>query len=77
MYDDIAYSKDDFNETSYRRMGIRSMYDDIEYSKDDFDIRSIHGREYAVCMTTLRIVKIVKTIFVHVAFINKNERQMC
>ena len=53
------------------------MYDDIEYSKDDFGIRSIHGREYAVCMTTLRTIKIVKTIFVHVAFINKNERQMC
>ena len=50
------------------------MYDDIEYSKDDFVIRSIQGMEYAVCMTTLRIVK---TIFVHVAFINKNERQMC
>ena len=50
------------------------MYDDIEYSKDDFVIRSIQGMEYAVCMTTLRTVK---TIFVHVAFINKNERQMC
>ena len=74
MYDDIGYSKDDFYETSYRRMGIRSMYDDIEYSKDDFDIRSIHGREYAVCMTTLRIVK---TIFVQVVFINKNEPQIC
>ena len=49
------------------------MYDDIEYSKDDFVIRSIQGMEYAVCMTTLRIVK---TIFVNVAFINKNERQM-
>ena len=54
MYDDIAYSKADFNEASDRRMGIRSMYDDIEYSKDDFDIRSIHRREYAVCMTTMR-----------------------
>ena len=74
MYDDIAYSKDDFNETSYRRMGIRSTYDDIEYSKDDFDIRSISGREYDVCMTTLRIVK---TIFVHVVFTNKNEPQIC
>ena len=48
MYDDIAYSKDDFNETSYSRIGRRSMYDDIEYSKDDFDKRSIHGWEYAV-----------------------------
>ena len=43
------------------------MYDDIKYSKDDFDIRSIYGREYAVCMTTLRIVK---TIIVHVVFMN-------
>ena len=59
MYDDISFSKDDFNETSYRRMGIRSMYDDIEYSKDDFDIRSIHGREYAVCMTTVCAVNIM------------------
>ena len=50
------------------------MYDDIEYSKDDFVIRSIQGMEYAVCMTTLRIVK---TIFVHVVFINKNEPQIC
>ena len=33
------------------------MYDDIEYSKDDFVIRSIQGMEYAVCMTTLSIVK--------------------
>ena len=74
MYDDIAYSKDDFNETSYRRMGIRSTYDDIEYSKDDFDIRSIDGMEYAICMTTLRVVK---TIFVHVVFMNKNEPQIC
>ena len=41
------------------------MYDDIEYSKDDFDIRSIHGREYAVCRTTLRIGK---TIFIHAVF---------
>ena len=37
MYDDIAYSKDDFNGTSYRRMGIRSMYDDIAYNKDSKD----------------------------------------
>ena len=36
MYDDIAYSKDDFKETQYTRMGIRRMYDDIAYSKDDF-----------------------------------------
>ena len=57
MYDDIAYSKDDFKNTLYTRMGRRSMYDDIAYSKDDFDIRIIHEWEYAVCMTTLRIVK--------------------
>ena len=70
MYDDIVYSKDDFYETSYTRMGIRSMYDDIEYSKDDFDIRSIHGREYAVCRTTLRIGK---TIFIHAVFMILDE----
>ena len=54
------------NERRFRRrekkakvcyLGLSSMYDDIEYSKDDFDMRSIHGREYAVCMTTLSIVK--------------------
>ena len=67
MYDDIGYSKDDFNVTSYSRMGLISMYDDIEYSKDDFDMRSIHGKEYAVCMTTLQIVK---TIIVHAVFMN-------
>ncbi len=50
------------------------MYDDIEYGKDDFDIRSIHGREYAVCMTTFRIVK---TIFVNAVFTNKNEPEIC
>ena len=55
-------------------LGIRSMYDDISFSKDDFDIRSIHGREYAICMTTLRIVK---TIFVHAVFFNKNESRIC
>ena len=61
MYDDIAYSKDDFKDTFYTRMGIRSMYDDIEYSKDDFDIRSIHGWEYAACRTTLRIGETILT----------------
>ena len=50
------------------------MYDDIEYSKDDFVIRSIQGREYAVCMTTLCIVK---AIFVHAVFLNKNESRIC
>ena len=70
----------------YRRREKEQRYAILEYAvcmttlrivKTTLMEHHIDGWEYAVCMTTLRTIKIVKTIFVHVAFINKNERQMC